>query len=167
MATHNLKRNAVAARIEPRKKRPARAFQIAALVHRWREDALEILLVTSRESHRWILPKGWPVPGKTAPATAEQEADEEAGVIGRALKKPVGRYSAVKRIGEADLPCDVEVYPLQFVKQKQKWKERGERACRWLPVDQAEEAVADPELAAIIREFAHEMRRPAHMPKTA
>ncbi len=167
MSTRNLKRNGVAARIEPRKKRPSRVFQIAALVYRWNSDALEVLLVTSRESRRWILPKGWPVAGKTPAASAAQEADEEAGILGHVMKKPIGCYSAVKRIGEASLPCDVEVYPLEFVKQKQKWKERGERACRWLPIEEAEKAIAEPALAALIHDFAQDMRSAAHIPQSA
>lgn len=167
MATRTLKRNGVAARIEPRKRLPSRVLQVAALAYRWNGDTLEVLLVTSRESRRWILPKGWPVPGKTAAASAAQEAEEEAGIVGHVTKKPIGRYSAVKRMGEASLPCDVDVYPLQFVKQKQKWKERGERACRWLSVAQAEEAIAEPELATLIRDFAQEIRRPAHIPQSA
>jgi 8-oxo-dGTP pyrophosphatase MutT (NUDIX family) len=165
---HDLfKRGDLAGRSEARKKRVKSAFQIAALVYRWQNDQLEFLLVTSRETRRWILPKGWPIPGKTAAATAAQEADEEAGVFGHVVKKPIGRYPAFKRIGETALPCEVEVYPLQFVKQKQKWKERGERACRWLPADEAAATVAEPELAAIMRDFAEEMRRPAKMPRSA
>jgi 8-oxo-dGTP pyrophosphatase MutT (NUDIX family) len=167
LATRHLKRDGVAARIELRKRLPARAFQIAALVYRWNGGTLEVLLVTSRESRRWILPKGWPVAGKTPAASAAQEADEEAGILGHVMKKPIGRYSAVKRIGETSLPCDVEVYPLEFAKQKQKWKERGERACRWLPIEQAVEAIAEPELAALLHDFAREMRSPAHIPQSA
>jgi 8-oxo-dGTP pyrophosphatase MutT (NUDIX family) len=167
LATRHLKRNNVAARIEPRKRLPARAYQIAALVYRWNGDMLEVLLVTSRESRRWILPKGWPVAGKSLSASAAQEAEEEAGVLGHVMKKSIGCYAAVKRIGETVLPCDVEVYPLEFVKQKQKWKERRERACRWLPIDEAWEAIAEPGLAAIVRDFAHEMRRATPMPQSA
>ena len=144
--------------IEAKKKRIRNPFQIAALVYRWQADELEVLLVTSRETRRWILPKGWPVSGKTAAATAEQEADEEAGIFGRAGKKPLGRYAAIKQIGEISLVCEVEVYPLHFAKQKQKWKERGERVCRWLAAEEAAATIAEPDLASIIRDFAEEMR---------
>ncbi|MGO9133568.1 MAG: NUDIX hydrolase [Methylovirgula sp.] len=168
MATRNsLKYGILAGRIEPRKKRVKKAFQIAALIYRWNGGTLEILLVTSRETRRWILPKGWPEAGMTAPATAALEADEEAGIFGHVMKKPLGRYAAIKRIGETNLPCEVEVYPLQFVKQKQKWKERGERACRWMPAMEAAETVGEPELAAIIRDFAEEMRRPVEPSRSA
>lgn len=165
MATHHndksrdQKRSSpMATTIAPKKKRIKSAFQIAALVHRWQADELEILLVTSRETRRWILPKGWPISGKTAAATAEQEADEEAGIVGHAGKKPLGRYASVKQIGELALACEVEVYPLHFVKQKQKWKERGERVCRWLPAEEAAAAIAEPALASIIRSFAEDMQ---------
>ncbi len=65
------------------------------------------------------------------------------------------------------LPCEVEVYPLQFVKQKQKWKERGERISHWLPAEEAAATVVEPELAAIIRSFADDMRRPAKVRRSA
>jgi 8-oxo-dGTP pyrophosphatase MutT (NUDIX family) len=154
--------------IDPKKKRIRNAFQIAALVYREHAHELEILLVTSRETRRWILPKGWPVSGKTAAATAEQEADEEAGILGHAGKKPLGRYAAIKQIGEISLACEVEVYPLHFAKQKQKWKERGERLCRWLPAEEAATTIAEPDLASIIRGFAEEMRpQPAKISRSA
>lgn len=156
-AHHNYKRTVLAARVAVPKKRVRSAFQIAALVYRWNANELEILLVTSRETRRWILPKGWPISGKTASATAAREADEEAGILGHAMKKPLGRYSSIKRIGETALPAEVEVYALHFVKQKQKWKERGERICLWLPAAVAAETVVEPELAAIIRAFADEI----------
>ncbi len=144
---------------EVAKKRVRNAFQIATLVYRWNVDELEILLITSRETRRWILPKGWPMAGKTAAATAAREAEEEAGILGHVMKRPLGRYASIKRIGEMALPSEVEVYALHFVKQKQKWKERGQRICRWLAAAEAAESVAEPELAAIIRDFAEDMRR--------
>ena len=52
----------------------------------WRRakgDQLEILLVTGRLSGRWIVPKGWPMRGKTMAKAAAQEAYEEAGVRGK------------------------------------------------------------------------------------
>lgn len=166
-SNHEQKRRRLLARIEPKKKRVKSAFQIAALVYRWNTDQLEILLVTSRETQRWILPKGWPIPGKTSAATAEQEANEEAGIFGHAAKKPLGRFSTIKRIGELSLPCEVEVYPLQFVKQKQRWKERGERICRWLPIDEAVEMISEPDLAALIRRFADDAQQPAKVSRSA
>lgn len=166
-AQRTYKRGKLADRKEPRKKRVRNAFQIAALVYRWNRDRLEILLVTSRVARRWILPKGWPIDRKTPAATAMQEAEEEAGVIGHAAKKPIGRYTSIKKIGEAELTCEVEVYPLEFLKQKLKWKERGERVSRWLAPDQAVAALAEPELAAIIRGFAADMHQPDKVRRSA
>ena len=166
-AHHNDKRTLLIGGDELPKKRVRSAFQIAALVYRWNADELEVLLVTSRATRRWILPKGWPMAGKTAPMTAAREADEEAGIIGHAMKKPLGRYSTIKRIGETALPSEVEVYALHFIKQKQKWKERGERICLWLPAEDAVKTVAEPELAAIIRTFAEELQRAEKAPRSA
>lgn len=164
---HNSQRSGAIGRVDATKKRAKPAFQIAALVYRGNGKGLEILLVTSRETHRWILPKGWPIAGKTPAMTAEREAEEEAGIFGHAAKKPLGRYSAVKRIGETVLPCEIEVYALRFTKQKPKWKERGQRDCQWLPVAEAAETVAEPELAAIIRGFAVHMRPSETLSRTA
>ncbi|HEY1736120.1 MAG TPA: NUDIX hydrolase [Methylovirgula sp.] len=167
MKEHRSKRGSLAEQPTPEKKRTPSAFQIAALVYRWNKRRLEILLVTSREARRWILPKGWPLPGKSAPYTAMREADEEAGIFGHAGKKPLGRYAAKKRIGETVVPSEVEVYPLHFLKQKLKWKERGERATQWLSPEEAAKKVAEPELAEIIRGFAEEMQHPAKVTRSA
>ncbi len=166
-ANRTYKLGSLADQTEPQKKRIRSAFQIAALVYRWNKHRLEILLVTSRETRRWIVPKGWPLPGKSAAETAMREADEEAGIFGHVGKKPIGRYAATKRIGESVVPSEVEVYPLQFLKQKMKWKERGERAAQWLSPEDAAKTVAEPELAKIIREFAEEMRHPAKVSRSA
>ncbi len=168
LAAHrNYKHAALAETVDVPKKRARNAFQIGALVYRWNAGEFEVLIVTSRETRRWILPKGWPMAGKTAAATAAREADEEAGIIGHVVKKPLGRFATIKRIGETALPSEVEVYALQFIKQKQKWKERGERICLWLPAMEAANTVAEPDLAAIIRAFAEEAYRAEKAPRSA
>jgi 8-oxo-dGTP pyrophosphatase MutT (NUDIX family) len=69
---------------ERRETTAARRIQYAALPYRARgKSELEVMLVTSRGSRRWIIPKGWPKRGIPAHDTAAKEAFEEAGVIGR------------------------------------------------------------------------------------
>lgn len=54
--------------------------QYGALCFRFGEDgAVEILLITSRDSGRWIIPKGWPMKKKEPHEAAAVEAWQEAG----------------------------------------------------------------------------------------
>jgi 8-oxo-dGTP pyrophosphatase MutT (NUDIX family) len=128
--------------------------QYAALP--WRDQGgLEILLVTSRETRRWVIPKGWPMKNKKPHAAAAREALEEAGVTGRVLKRPIGTYSYVKRLKNgAPLQCSVDVYPLKVTGQRTRWPEQGERTGRWFPVEEAAAAVDEPDLQLLIRQFA-------------
>ena len=50
----------------------------------------EVLLVTGRRSGRWMIPKGWPMSGKSLAAAAEREAFEEAGISGSVDSRPLG-----------------------------------------------------------------------------
>ena len=128
--------------------------QYAALP--WRDQGeLEILLVTSRETRRWVIPKGWPMKNKKPHAAAAREAMEEAGVTGRVVKRPIGAYSYIKRLKNgAPLQCWVDVFPLKVTGQLNRWPEQGERTGHWFPVEEAAEAVEEPELQALIRAFA-------------
>jgi 8-oxo-dGTP pyrophosphatase MutT (NUDIX family) len=128
-------------------------IQCGALAFRG-DASLEVLLVTSRGKGRWVIPKGWPMRGRTRHAAAAIEALEEAGVVGEIGRKPLGDYDAVKVLdnGEA-IPCRVEVYPLRFVEQKTRWREQGQRVVRWFPWEAAAAAVTEPGLARIIRRF--------------
>ena len=128
--------------------------QYAALP--WRDKGgLEVLLVTSRETRRWVIPKGWPMKNKKPHAAAAREALEEAGVTGRVLKRPIGVYSYIKRLKNgAPLQCSVDVFPLKVTGQLTRWREQGERTGRWFSVEEAAEAVEEPDLQALIRGFA-------------
>jgi 8-oxo-dGTP pyrophosphatase MutT (NUDIX family) len=127
--------------------------QYAALP--WRDKGgLEILLVTSRETRRWVIPKGWPMKNKKPHAAAAREALEEAGVTGRVLKRPIGAYSYIKRLKNgAPLQCSVDVFPLKVTGHLNRWREQGERTGHWFSIEEAAEAVEEPELQALIRGF--------------
>lgn len=128
--------------------------QIGALP--WRKtDGLEILLLSSRETKRWVIPKGWPVKGKKPHRAAELEAYEEGGLEGKIEKTAFGAYQYVKRLADgANQPCRVDVYPLKVVKQYKKWPESGQRALRWFTPTEAAKAVDEADLAALILQFA-------------
>jgi 8-oxo-dGTP pyrophosphatase MutT (NUDIX family) len=131
-----------------------RTRQIAALPYRFDEDGLRVLLVTSRETRRWIIPKGWPMKGKKAHRAAEKEALEEAGVKGRVGRKAIGSYEAWKRLTDHFVLCTVKVYPLQVERQRKTWREQTERRFAWVPAEDAADLVDEPGLRTIIRSFA-------------
>jgi 8-oxo-dGTP pyrophosphatase MutT (NUDIX family) len=132
----------------------APGLQFAALP--WRQgEELEILLVTSRESRRWVIPKGWPIKGRKPHLAAAREALEEAGVTGRVTKKPRGSYGYVKRLKNgAPLECRVQVFPLKVERQRKRWPEQHERSAQWFAASEAAAAVDEPELKALIDDFA-------------
>jgi 8-oxo-dGTP pyrophosphatase MutT (NUDIX family) len=122
---------------------------------------LQILLVTSRGVGRWVIPKGWPVRGKSPSASAAVEAREEAGAIGDVGKKPLGAYDYVKIMADgAGQDCVVTVFPLRVTARKSKWREQDQREWSWFDWRNAAELVDEPGLAAIIRKFGATMSPP-------
>jgi len=112
----------------------------------------EVLLVTSRETKRWIIPKGWPNRAKDPWDSAAQEATEEAGVVGKIGQKPIGSYSYAKRLRSGKtVVCEVEVFPLKVKRQRKSWREMGQREWAWFSPANAAKAVGEPELGSIVR----------------
>ena len=127
--------------------------QYAALPFR-RDGEIEVLLVSSRETRRWVLPKGWPMKGRKPHAAAKREALEEAGVVGRIAKTPVGDYHYVKRLKNgAQQLCSVTVFPMEVDRQRKRWQEMDQRTTRWFPLQEAVEAVDEPELRRVLKAF--------------
>ncbi len=129
--------------------------QIAALPYRVEKDRLMILLVTSRGTGRWVLPKGWIEASDPDPAeAAAREALEEAGAVGDAHKSSVGTYTYLKLLdsGESAL-CNVRVYPLLVKRQLKSFREAGQRVLEWFSIEDAADAVKEPELADLILKF--------------
>lgn len=116
---------------------------------------LQVLLITSRGSGRWVIPKGW-TEGKIAPhLLAAREAYEEAGLVGRIGERPIGSYHYAKRLKSGRLAfCSVAVYPLEVQRELDDWPERGEREKRWMPPAQAARLVAEADLAGILHGLA-------------
>lgn len=128
--------------------------QFAALCWRIRRDRVQILLVTSRGSGRWIIPKGWPEDGMTPAEAALREAWEEGGVIGRIQDQCLGVYSYEKAIEDApSLPCLAMVYPVRVKSLASSFPERNERRRKWFSPRKAAQKVAEPELARILHDF--------------
>jgi 8-oxo-dGTP pyrophosphatase MutT (NUDIX family) len=137
----------------PRKKAAPKRVQYAALPYRRSGDSrTQVMLVTSRESGRWVIPKGWPKKRKTPSATAACEAQEEAGVVGEVGRDSIGSYSYKKRLKSgAVVACVVRVFPLKVKRQQKSWPERGEREVQWFSRTKAAKAVRESALGDIIR----------------
>jgi uncharacterized protein Yka (UPF0111/DUF47 family)/8-oxo-dGTP pyrophosphatase MutT (NUDIX family) len=123
----------------------------------YRVDAdgkVEILLITSRERRRWVVPKGNPIPFFLNYESAAREAFEEAGAEGRIATVPIGsyRYEKRRRAGGPALAI-VTVYPLLVTRQAANWPERGQRETRWFSPEEAAASVDEPELAVMILSF--------------
>ena len=140
---------------ERRKPKSSRQVQYAALPYRAKgQSQLEIMLVTSRGTRRWIIPKGWPKRGMPPYDTAAKEAFEEAGVIGKVTKRPIGSYPYDKILEKGDkASCRVQVFALRVTHQRKRWPEKRERQVRWYPPAEAARFVRDPHLRRIIRKF--------------
>ena len=128
--------------------------QFAALCYRIVQNKPQILLITSRRTRRWIVPKGWPMDAKTPAECAAQEAWEEAGVIGKPREICLGLYSYNKVLGDrGGLPCVAMVYPVLVKSLVSDFPEKGQRRRKWFNPKKAAERVMEPELARILRDF--------------
>jgi 8-oxo-dGTP pyrophosphatase MutT (NUDIX family) len=139
--------------VESRKKPGAKCVQYAALPYRRKgKSPTEVLLVTSRETGRWIIPKGWPAKGKAPHKSAAREAREEAGVVGSVKRRSLGAFSYKKRLKSGKVvACEVQVFALKVKRQEARWLEKGERKLKWLPRTKAAKKVGDEVLGTIIR----------------
>ena len=134
---------------------PSAHAQVAALPVMVGDDGVaRVLLLTSRESKRWVIPKGWPMKGRKPHEAAAQEALEEAGVTGQACKKPIGAYAYFKRQRAHFEVCQVAVYLLRVEKQLKTWREKGQRDTQWFELDEAADLVQEPGLVALLRGLA-------------
>jgi 8-oxo-dGTP pyrophosphatase MutT (NUDIX family) len=131
--------------------------QYAALPYRSSgRSRTEVMLVTSRETQRWIIPKGWPQRGRAPHESAAREAFEEAGVVGTVSRRSVGSFPYEKRLKTGSVVvCEVRVFPLKVLRQSRQWPEREQRDVKWLSIKDAAEAVQEPMLSKIILRLGH------------
>lgn len=138
--------------VQPLLTRPKR-LQVAALCMRGTGKGREVLLITSRDTGRWILPKGWPIDGLTAPGAALQEAWEEAGVeVGTIANEPLGIYDYDKRLeGGVPVSVEVKVYAVTDVQMADDYPEVDERSRHWMSPAEAATLVDEPGLREILQ----------------
>lgn len=128
--------------------------QFGALCYRIQDGKVQILLVTSRGTGRWIIPKGWPMDGETPAGAAATEAFEEAGVEGKPSNICLGIYSYSKTLPKSDaMPCVVAVFPYHVKKMLKNFPEVGQRKRKWVSQKKAAAMVSDPELVQLILHF--------------
>ncbi len=133
---------------------PVEWRQVAALPWRRRADGIEILLVTSRETRRWITPKGGRMAGLSDPDAAAREALEEAGIEGLIDDAPLGTFRYLKVLKRrASLWCVVALHALEVRVEHPTWREQAERKRVWLSRDEAVRRVDEPDLKALIAAF--------------
>ncbi|SLN67183.1 NUDIX domain protein [Aquimixticola soesokkakensis] len=136
--------------------------QVAALC--WRErkggievdgDSREILLITSRETKRWILPKGWPIDGKNLAQAAAQEAWEEGGVRpAKVATRPAGQFRYFKTLGSgAQAQVDTMVFLIEVDEVHRDFPEALERSSKWVSPARAAQMVGEADLKDILRDF--------------
>ena len=144
------------AKTKPARKSAIR-LQYGALPFREsKAGGLEVLLLTSRQTKRWIIPKGWPIRGLGPSKSAAREAYEEAGVHGDTRSKSIGRYLYSKLLDDraVTVPCEVRVFALRVRRQANAWPECQQREVRWFLAADAMEAVEESGLKALIASFA-------------
>jgi 8-oxo-dGTP pyrophosphatase MutT (NUDIX family) len=112
---------------------------------------LEVLLVTTRETQRWVVPKGWPLPRRPDHEAAAVEAWEEAGVRGTINRKPVGTFDYDKRQKSGSVPVRVSAYLMQVTEEASTWPEASQRRRAWFSAEDASEAVTEDGLKDLLR----------------
>ena len=133
-------------------KKGERIRQVAAVPFRLNARGdIEVMLVTSRTTRRFIVPKGWPMKGKSGRKAATIEAQEEAGVLGKTLKEPAGTYSYWKRLANRFVRVDVIVYLLKVTEELADWQEAKRRQRAWLAPADAAMLIDEPDLSTLVK----------------
>ncbi|MEM1361979.1 MAG: NUDIX hydrolase [Pseudomonadota bacterium] len=128
--------------------------QFGAVCYRLHKGKPQVLLITSRRSGRWVIPKGWPMPGETPSDAAATEAWEEAGVEGRVHPLCLGIFSYRKFIDRRQsLPCAVAVFGLRVKRLARRFPEQGQRKRKWVSPKRAAQMVDEPELSQLLERF--------------
>jgi len=136
------------------KKAKAVGVQYAALPYRIEAGQVRILLITSRGTQRWVIPKGWPMNGLKPNEAAATEANEEAGLIGEIEAAPIGSYRYLKALADArEIAVQAIVFPLRVEGVEAHWKEQGQRRSQWFRYQRAATLVAEPALRRLIQDF--------------
>lgn len=137
--------------VQPMVQRP-RHVQVGAICLTGEGEDRRVLMITSRETKRWIVPKGWPIDGLDESASAEQEAWEEAGVKAANVRgAPIGAFHYDKLLDSGQpLPCEVQVFRVDVDHLDKIYPEAGERSRKWVTPAEAANMVQEPGLKEIL-----------------
>jgi 8-oxo-dGTP pyrophosphatase MutT (NUDIX family) len=138
------------------------AQQIGAVPLRREADGTQfVLLVTSRDTKRWIIPKGWPWPGVEDWIAATEEAREEAGILGHVWHDAIGSFTYEKRHPKGPpMLVRVTVYLLEVTSMLEDWPEKNERERAWFTLADAARVVPEPELKLLLDDLASRASTP-------
>ncbi|TRW98660.1 NUDIX hydrolase [Paracoccus sp. M683] len=126
------------------------ALQVGAICRN--PETGQVLLITSRDTGRWVIPKGWPMEGRSLAHAALQEAWEEAGVRGKVEMGELGRFRYDKRQDSGfALPVEVALYPVEVLELAVDFPEHDERSRKWFTPAEAAELVEETGLQAVLR----------------
>jgi 8-oxo-dGTP pyrophosphatase MutT (NUDIX family) len=134
--------------------------QVAALpIDIGKNGQAYVMLVTSRETKRWVIPKGWPSRKMSDARAAAREARQEAGVTGKIERKSLSNYSYRKVLPKGSRAIDVDVYVLWVKKELKKWSEQSERTRIWATFEEAAKLVSEPGLQRLFADIADELQK--------
>jgi 8-oxo-dGTP pyrophosphatase MutT (NUDIX family) len=129
--------------------------QVAALPIRCEHDgSLKVLLVTSRDTRRWVIPKGWPHADREDHLAATEEAREEAGILGVPRPDSIGSYAYRKHLQNGIVDVRVSVFLLSVTEELATWLECDQRERAWFTLSEAAARVQEPELQELLRQVA-------------
>ena len=133
-----------------------KADQVGALCVRRRDNgSCQVLLITSRDTGRWIIPKGWRAKRLKDHEAAAREAEEEAGVSGKVKSKPIGNYTYPKSDDTGARSLRVAVFLLQVRQERNRWPEQNQRRRAWFDVREAAKEVGESDLRTLIKGVEH------------
>lgn len=136
--------------------------QIGAICWRMHRAKVEVLLITSRDTGRWVIPKGWPMQGLSDAEAASIEAWEEAGVRGDINPESIGQFGYDKVLSATETKlCTVTVFGLRVAALHTDFPERKQRRRKWFAAEKAARKVAEPELRQLLKAIVKQLVTPA------
>ncbi|MCU0544534.1 MAG: NUDIX hydrolase [Oscillatoriaceae cyanobacterium Prado104] len=127
--------------------------QSGVIPYRINNGEIEVMLVTSSASKRWVIPKGLIEPDMTSSHSAAKEAWEEAGLLGTVSSEPIGIYEYYK----SGCTCQVEVFLLKVQTVLENWPEANKRKRQWVSIPKAIKRVNEPELKLMIADLPNKL----------
>jgi 8-oxo-dGTP pyrophosphatase MutT (NUDIX family) len=128
--------------------------QSGVIPYRRKDGELQILLITSLKSKRWILPKGYIEFNLSPFESAKKEAYEEAGVTGANETVEVGSLKKKRPIGL----CNIIIYSMEVLEVLDDYPEKDLRKRKWFSVKEAAESISFPEVSEMILQLEEKIK---------